>query len=72
MLFTEIIAIYSESYTKHTNTLCGQNARCMSVEGDGTYSNRCCLRVKMLKSYITIFCFFIKCLLIRKLFQTEI
>jgi hypothetical protein len=25
MLFGEIIAVYSEIHTKHTNTLCGQN-----------------------------------------------
>jgi hypothetical protein len=26
MLFREIIAVYCENHTEHTNTLCGQNA----------------------------------------------
>jgi hypothetical protein len=26
MLFKEIIAVYCENHTEHTNTLCGQNA----------------------------------------------
>jgi hypothetical protein len=26
MLFTEIIAVYCENHTEHTNTLCGHNA----------------------------------------------
>jgi len=25
MLFSEIIAVFSESHTEHRNTLCGQN-----------------------------------------------
>jgi hypothetical protein len=26
MLFREMIAVYCENHTEHTNTLCGQNA----------------------------------------------
>jgi hypothetical protein len=26
MLFSEIIAVYCENHTEHTDTLCGQNA----------------------------------------------
>jgi hypothetical protein len=26
ILFREMVAVYCESHTKHTNTLCGQNA----------------------------------------------
>jgi hypothetical protein len=34
-LFKEIIAVYCENHTKHTNTLCGQNARLLIVEAGG-------------------------------------
>jgi hypothetical protein len=27
MLFGETVAVYCENHTKHTNTLCGQNAQ---------------------------------------------
>jgi hypothetical protein len=34
------IAVYFENHTKHTNTLCGQNAELLNVKasGTGTYS----------------------------------
>jgi hypothetical protein len=38
MLFTEIIAVYSENHTKHINTPCGQNAVLYIIEASGTYS----------------------------------
>ena len=31
MLYREIIAVCSQIHTKHTNTLCGQNAECLNV-----------------------------------------
>jgi hypothetical protein len=31
-LFKEIIAVYSENRTEHTNTLCGQNAELLGVK----------------------------------------
>jgi hypothetical protein len=31
MLFRKIIAVYCENYTKHTNTICGQKMRSISV-----------------------------------------
>jgi hypothetical protein len=36
MLYSEIIAVYSEIYTKHTNTLCGQNVVFFKVKPGGT------------------------------------
>jgi hypothetical protein len=32
MLYREIIAVYSEIHTKHTNTLCGQNVQLLNVK----------------------------------------
>jgi len=34
MLFLEIIAVCSENPTKHVSTLCGENARFLSVAAD--------------------------------------
>ena len=31
MLYREIIAVYSEIHTKHTNALCGQNVELLYV-----------------------------------------
>jgi hypothetical protein len=31
MMFREIIAVYCENHTEHTNTLCGRNAEFLSV-----------------------------------------
>jgi hypothetical protein len=39
MLYTEIIAVYSQMHTKHINTLCGQNVEFLHVKPGGTYSN---------------------------------
>jgi hypothetical protein len=39
MLYSEIIAVCSEIYTKHINALCGQNVQFASVKPGGTYSN---------------------------------
>jgi hypothetical protein len=41
MLFREKIAVCCESHTKHTNTLCAQNAEDLDVKAGGraTYSN---------------------------------
>ena len=36
MLYSEIIAVCSENFTKHDNTLCGQNVGLLSVEPGGT------------------------------------
>jgi hypothetical protein len=60
MLFMEIIAFCTENYTKHTNTRCEQNPRCMSVEGSGTYSDHYCLRVKKMNIKLFVFCVSIK------------
>jgi hypothetical protein len=32
MLYREIIAVFSEIHTKHTNTLCGQNVELLNVK----------------------------------------
>jgi hypothetical protein len=32
MLYREIIAVYSQIHTKHTNTLCGQNIEFVNVK----------------------------------------
>ena len=31
MLYREIIAVYSENYTKQINTLCGQNVEFLNI-----------------------------------------
>jgi hypothetical protein len=38
MLFREIIAVYCENHTEHTDTLCGQNAGLLDVNAGGAYS----------------------------------
>jgi len=35
-LYREIIAVYSEIHTKHTNTLCGENVEFFYVKPHGT------------------------------------
>jgi hypothetical protein len=40
MLYREIIAVCSETHTKHINTLCGQNVELLHVKPGGTCSNR--------------------------------
>jgi hypothetical protein len=37
MLFREIIAVYCEDHTEHTNTLCGQNTE--YSKAGGAYTN---------------------------------
>jgi hypothetical protein len=37
MLFGETVAVYCESHTEHTNTLCGQNVGFCCVKAGGTY-----------------------------------
>ena len=32
MLYTEIIAVFSEIHTKHINTVCGQNVELLNVK----------------------------------------
>jgi hypothetical protein len=32
MLYTEIIVVYSRTYTIHINTLCGQNVELLNVK----------------------------------------
>jgi hypothetical protein len=39
MLYREIIDMFSQTHTKHANTLCGQNVECLNVKADGVYSN---------------------------------
>jgi hypothetical protein len=39
MLYSEIIAVFSEIHTRHINTLCGQNVELLNVKRGGTYSN---------------------------------
>jgi hypothetical protein len=38
MLYSEIIAVCSQTHTKHINTLCGQTVELLSVKRGGTYS----------------------------------
>jgi len=39
MLYREIIALYSELHTKHTNTMCWQNAEIPNFKTGGTQNN---------------------------------
>jgi len=39
MLYREIIAVCSQSHTKHINTLCGHKVVLLNVKPGGTYSN---------------------------------
>ena len=39
MLYREIIAVCSQIHTKHTNTLCGQNAELLNVKPGITHSD---------------------------------
>jgi hypothetical protein len=32
MVYREIIAVYSDTHTKHINTLCGQNVELLNVK----------------------------------------
>jgi hypothetical protein len=50
MLFGEIIAVYCENHMEHTDTGYRQNAEFLDVKASGTYSYRCALKVKELKT----------------------
>jgi hypothetical protein len=39
MLYRGIIDVCSEIHTKHTTTLCGQNAELLNIKSGGTYSD---------------------------------
>ena len=39
MLYREIIAVCSDTHTKHVNTQCGRNVELLNVKPGGTYSN---------------------------------
>jgi len=39
MLYSEILAVWSEIHTKHINKLCGQNVELLNVKLGGTYSD---------------------------------
>jgi len=39
MLYSEIIAVFSQIHTTNMNTLCGQNMEYFSLKPGGTYSN---------------------------------
>jgi hypothetical protein len=38
MSFRDIIAVYCENHTEHTNTLCGQKGMFVGVEEGGKYT----------------------------------
>jgi hypothetical protein len=40
MLYSEVIAVYSQIHTKHINALCGQNVELLNVKPGGTYSDQ--------------------------------
>ena len=40
MLYSGIIAVCYENYTKHINTVCGQNVELLNIKPDGKYSDR--------------------------------
>jgi hypothetical protein len=44
MLFGETVAVYCENHTKHTNSLCEQNAELYYIKVGGTYSNHWTLK----------------------------
>jgi hypothetical protein len=44
MLYSEIIAVFSEIHTKHINALCRQNVELLNVKRGGTYSNHWALQ----------------------------
>jgi hypothetical protein len=46
MLFREMIPVYRENNTKHTNTLCGQNVKLLDVTTGGTHSYHCAVNFK--------------------------
>jgi hypothetical protein len=55
MLCREIIAVYWENHTIHTNIFCERNAEFWYVKGGGTYSNNTALKGCLIKygDYLT-------------------
>jgi hypothetical protein len=47
MLYREIIAVCSETHTKHINTLRGQIVEFVNVKPGGTYSNHWALKIEL-------------------------
>jgi len=45
MLYSEIIAVWSQILKKHVNTLCGQNAGVCKFIPGGLYSNHWTLKI---------------------------
>jgi len=39
MLYSEIIVVYSEKYTRHVNGFCGHNVDCFKAKPNGSQSN---------------------------------
>ena len=44
MLYSEIIAVFSQIHTKHINTLCGQNVEFVNVKPGDTFSDHWALK----------------------------
>jgi hypothetical protein len=44
MLFRETVAVYCESHTEHTDTLCGQNAEIFNAKAGGKCNYHCALK----------------------------
>jgi hypothetical protein len=44
MLFKDMIAVYSENYTKCVDTVCGKIAKIFNVLASGIYSYHCALK----------------------------
>jgi hypothetical protein len=51
MLFREIIAVYCENHTEHTNALCGQNAEFYYVKASGTYNYHCTWKGSVIQAH---------------------
>ena len=44
MVYSEKVAVCSETHKIHINTLCGQNVEFVNVKPSGTCSDQCALR----------------------------
>jgi hypothetical protein len=51
MLFNETVAVYCENHTKHTDTLCGQNAEFQHVKTGGIYGTHGLKMINNFKIY---------------------
>jgi len=51
MLYSEIIAVFSQIHTKHINTLCGQNIELLNVTVNGIFSDHWALEGKWCRSH---------------------